>query len=191
MPLPDFLHHRLYAPLSMTRTFFSGSALPLPVKKDQIAATEDCTWRKKIIRGSVHDENAFAIGGYSGHSGLFGTAWDIRILLHVLRAHFLGNRTDYFSPETVRAFFTRQDLVKDSTWALGWDTPSPQDSSSGKHFSEKTVGHLGFTGTSVWMDLEQDVLVIFLTNRVHPTRKNEKIKAFRPQLHDLIMEEIL
>jgi CubicO group peptidase (beta-lactamase class C family) len=105
-------------------------------------------------------------------------------------SHFLGNRNDYFKPETVRAFFTRQDLVKGSPWALGWDTPAPQGSSSGRYFSEKTVGHLGFTGTSMWMDLEQDVLVIFLTNRIHPTRKNEKIKAFRPVLHNLVMQEI-
>jgi len=190
MPLHDFLHRNLYSPLSMNKTFFSGSALPISVEEDQIAATEDCPWRKKIIKGSVHDENAFAIGGYSGHAGLFGTAGDIHTLLNALRSHFLGNRNDYFKPETVRAFFTRQDLVKNSPWALGWDTPSPQGSSSGRYFSEKTVGHLGFTGTSVWMDLEQDVLVIFLTNRIHPTRKNEKIKSFRPELHNLVMQEI-
>jgi len=190
MPLHDFLHRSLYSPLSMNKTFFSGSAFPMSVEEDQIAATEDCPWRKRVIKGSVHDENAFAIGGYSGHAGLFGTAGDIHTLLNLLMSHFLGNRNDYFKPETVRAFFTRQDFVKDSPWALGWDTPSPQGSSSGRYFSEKTVGHLGFTGTSVWMNLEQDVLVIFLTNRIHPTRKNEKIKAFRPELHNLVMQEI-
>ena len=191
MSLPDFLHGSLYAPLAMNRTFFSGHALPIPVEKNQIAATEDCPWRKRIIRGTVHDENAFAVGGYSGHSGLFGTAEDIYILLSLLMSHYSGNRHDYFKPETVQSFFTRQDLVKDSTWALGWDSPSPQNSSSGRYFSEKTVGHLGFTGTSVWMDLEHDIIIIFLTNRVHPSRKNEKIKSFRPELHDLVMSEIL
>jgi CubicO group peptidase (beta-lactamase class C family) len=191
MSLPDFLHANLYAPLTMNRTFFSGSAIPLPVEKDQIAATEDCPWRKKIIRGSVHDENAFAVGGYSGHSGLFGTAEDVYILLDLLMSHYHGNKNDYFKPETVRSFFTRQNLVKNSTWALGWDSPSPQNSSSGKYFSEKTVGHLGFTGTSIWMDLEQNVVVVFLTNRVHPSRKNEKIKDFRPEVHDLVMTEVL
>jgi CubicO group peptidase (beta-lactamase class C family) len=106
-----------------------------------------------------------------------------------LRAHFLGEQDDYLNPETVRTFFTKQDLVNGSTRALGWDTPSPEDSSSGKHFSPHSVGHLGFTGTSLWMDLERDVIVILLTNRIHPSRNNEKIKAFRPKIHDLIMEK--
>ena len=79
--------------------------------------------------------------------------------------------------------------MEGSTWALGWDTPSPQGSSAGKHFSAESVGHLGYTGTSVWMDFAKDVIVILLTNRIHPDRKNEKIKAFRPVLHDLVMEE--
>jgi CubicO group peptidase (beta-lactamase class C family) len=87
-------------------------------------------------------------------------------------------------------FFARQNLVTGSTWALGWDTPSPEDSSSGKYFSPNSVGHLGFTGTSVWIDLDKDIIVIFLTNRVHPTRNNEKIKAFRPRIHDLVMDEL-
>ena len=191
MALHDFLQQNFYAPLSMKKTFFSGVPRTGPTESDQFAATEDCPWRKRVIRGEVSDENAYAVGGYSGHAGLFGTAEDTHTLLDLLRALFLGQREDYLKPETVRMFFTRQDLVKGSTWALGWDTPSPQDSSSGSHFSEITVGHLGYTGTSIWMDLEQDVRVVFLTNRVHPSRENEKIKTFRPALHNLIMEEIV
>ena len=89
-----------------------------------------------------------------------------------------------------KPLLSRQGFADVNTRALGWDTPSPKDSSSGRYFSANSLGHLGFTGTSVWMDLDRDVIVVFLTNRIHPTRNNEKIKAFRPRLHDLVMEEL-
>lgn len=190
MPLHLFLEKHFYVPLSLNNTFFSSDIRPAGFTEDQFAATEDCSWRKKIVSGYVHDENAYALGGYSGHAGLFGTAEEVYSLVNLLRNHFLGERADYLRPETVRMFFTRQDFVKGSTWALGWDTPSPEDSSSGRYFSQNSVGHLGFTGTSVWMDLDKDIIVIFLTNRVHPTRNNEKIREFRPRIHDLVMEEM-
>ncbi len=158
--------------------------------RETFAATEDCPWRKRVIQGEVHDENAFAVGGYSGHAGLVGVAEEVYKIVSLLMDHYQGHRDDYFKIETVKEFFKRQDIVDGCTWALGWDTPSPQDSSSGKYFSPNSVGHLGFTGTSIWIDLEQDVIVILLTNRVHPTRNNEKIKAFRPQLHDVVMETL-
>ena len=108
--------------------------------------------------------------------------------MNLLIGHYQGKRDDYFKPATVKEFFTRQGVVDDSTWALGWDTPSPKDSSAGRYFSPNSVGHLGFTGTSIWMDLDRDIIVIFLTNKIHPARKNEKIKKFRPMLHDLIIK---
>jgi CubicO group peptidase (beta-lactamase class C family) len=138
----------------------------------------------------VHDDNAFAAGGYSGHAGLFGTAEEVYRIVNMLREHYMGIRHDLLQPETVREFFSRQEFVGGCTFALGWDTPSALNSSAGRLFSSGSVGHLGFTGTSVWMDLEKDVTVVFLTNRVHPKRDNEKIKAFRPWIHDLIMEEL-
>jgi CubicO group peptidase (beta-lactamase class C family) len=190
MPLHLFLDKHFYVPLSLKNTFFSSDIRPAGFADDRFAATEDCPWRKKIVSGYVHDENAYALGGYSGHAGLFGTAGDVYTLVNLLRNHFLGGREDYLRTETVRMFFSRQDIVKGSTWALGWDTPSPQGSSSGKYLSPNSVGHLGFTGTSVWMDLDKDIIVIFLTNRVHPTRNNEKIREFRPMIHDLVMEEM-
>jgi CubicO group peptidase (beta-lactamase class C family) len=189
MPMHLFLSRYFYEPLALERTWIGGIILSNRFEEAQYAATEDCPWRNKVLRGQVHDENAFAVGGYSGHSGLFGTAGDIYTLADMLWAHFRGDRQDYFKPRTVRSFFTRQDIVKGSSWALGWDTPSP-NSSSGMHFSRNSFGHLGFTGTSIWMDLDQDVIVVFLTNRIHPSRSNEKIKAFRPRLHDVIMEEL-
>ena len=190
MRLPLYLDDHFFGPLSLKKTFFSSDNLPARFREDQFAATESCPWRKKIVIGYVHDENAYALGGYSGHAGLFGTAGEVYKLVDLLREHFLGKREDYLNSETVMTFFSRQDLVEGSTWALGWDTPTPDNSSSGKYFSINSVGHLGFTGTSTWMDLERDVIIVFLTNRVHPTRDNEKIKVFRPRLHDVIMEEM-
>jgi CubicO group peptidase (beta-lactamase class C family) len=189
-PMHLFLNHHFYGPLELNRTFLSINESQTVFEEVDFAATEDCQWRRKIIRGSVHDENAYSLGGYSGHSGLFGTAKDVYTLVNLLSMHFNGERSDYLRPETVRIFFSRQNIVNGSTWALGWDTPSTEASSAGKYFSANSVGHLGFTGTSVWMDLKKDVIVVFLTNRVHPTRDNERIKAFRPMLHNLIMEEL-
>jgi len=188
LDLPRFLERAFYEPLTLREIGFFSSDLPGRFSQGRFAATEACPWRKQIIQGTVHDENAYAIGGYSGHAGLFGTAGDVYKLATFLRANWRGERNDDLTPETVREFFTRQDLVNGSTWALGWDTPSPANSSAGRYFSPTSVGHLGFTGTSLWMDLEQDVIIIFLTNRIHPTRKNEKIRAFRPVLHDRVMQ---
>jgi CubicO group peptidase (beta-lactamase class C family) len=111
-------------------------------------------------------------------------------MANMLREHYLGKRNDFFKPETVREFFRRQEIVKASDWALGWDTRSLEGSSAGKYFSRDSVGHTGFTGTSIWMDLEKDVIAILLTNRVHPTRNNDTIKQFRPVFHDAVMEEL-
>ena len=185
-----FMVRNFFEPLALKRVFFNTGILPRPFKKDDIVATEDCAWRKRMIQGETDDENGYSLGGYSGHAGLFGAAEEIFIVVNMLREHFLGKRGDYFKPETVREFFKRQGVVRGCTWALGWDTPSSQGSSSGRYFSSKSVGHLGFTGTSIWMDLDKDIVIIFLTNRVHPTRDNQKIKIFRPALHDTVMEEI-
>ena len=190
IPMHLFLDRHYFGPLSLKKTFLNSKSSKSRFREDQFAATEDCPWRGKIMRGSVHDENAYSVGGYSGHAGLFGTAKEVFTLVEMLRKHYRSERYDYLKPETVRTFFTRQNLVDGSTWALGWDTPSLENSSSGRYFSKKSVGHLGFTGTSAWMDLEGNVVVVFLTNRIHPTRDNEKIKSFRPRLHDLIMEEL-
>ena len=190
IPLHLFLDRHFYGPLSLKRTFLCDIENHCIFDQDQFASTEDCMWRGKILQGLVHDENAYSLGGYSGHAGLFGTAEDIYVILNMLRNHFYNKSNAFLRPETVTEFFTRQEIAEDSTWALGWDTPSEENSSAGKYFSRNSIGHLGFTGTSIWMDLEKDVIVILLTNRVHPTRTNEKIKLFRPVIHDRIMEYI-
>jgi CubicO group peptidase (beta-lactamase class C family) len=190
MPMHRFLDDHFYGPMSLKRTFIYTGELPTGLDKAMFAATKDCPLRNRIIRGEVEDDVAYALSGYSGHAGLFSTAEELYALVALLRDHYYGKRDDFLSPELVREFFRRQDIVEGCTWALGWDTPSPENSSSGRHFSPRSVGHLGFTGTSVWMDLEKDVIVVFLTNRTLTADDNEKIKAFRPQLHDLIMEEL-
>ncbi len=184
-----------HSPLSRGQAPFSGNDGTLfPVSgrnyaTEEFAATEDCPWRKRVLQGEVHDDNAWTLGGYSGHAGLFSTAEEIYVMVDMLRKHFLEKRHDHFKPETVREFFRKQDIVKGSDWALGWDTRALEGSSAGKYFSRDSVGHTGFTGTSIWMDLEKDVIAILLTNRVHPKRDNDKIKQFRPVFHDAVMEE--
>ena len=190
--LPEFVEKYFYGPLGLKRTFFGGGEgrFLQGVAKEEFAATEDCPWRKWVLQGEVHDDNAWTVGGYSGHAGLFSTAEEVYVIANMLREHHLGKRSDFFRPETVREFYRRQDIVKGSDWALGWDTRALEGSSAGKYFSRDSVGHTGFTGTSIWMDLEKDVIAILLTNRVHPKRDNDKIKQFRPVFHDSVMEEL-
>ena len=187
--LPEYVREYFYGPLGLKRTFFGGGE-GRGLAKEEFAATEDCPWRKKVLQGEVHDDNAWTLGGYSGHAGLFSTAEEIHVMANMLREHYLGKRKDFFKPETVREFLRRQDIVKGSDWGLGWDTRALEESSAGKYFSRDSVGHTGFTGTSIWMDLEKDVIAILLSNRVHPKRDNDKIKQFRPLFHDAVMEEL-
>ena len=143
------------------------------------------------MQGEVHDENAWSLGGYSGHAGHFGVAREVWVIADSLMKHYFGRRGDFFRPETVREFFCRQDIVKGGDWALGWDTPALKGSSAGGYFSRQSVGHTGFAGTSIWMDLEKDVIAVLLSNRVHPTRESpEKIRGFRPRLHDAVMAQL-
>ena len=188
--LPRFLEDHFYGPLKMKKTGFFEDHPIFGDNGAPFAPTECCPWRKRIIQGEVHDENAYAVGGYSGHAGLFSRAADLFVLTKMLMDHYYGRRDDFLKPETVKSFFSMQKIVRNSTWALGWDTPSPLNSSAGDSFSKESVGHLGFTGTSLWIDLHREVTAILLTNRVHPTRGNLKIREFRPALHNLIMKSI-
>lgn len=191
--LPGLAGGIFYEPLGLKSTFFKGSEEPplTSPERERFAATEHCPLRKRVLLGEVDDENAFALGGYSGHAGLFSTAEEAWALVHLLRDHYRGERSDFFAPATIREFFRRQEVVEGSDWALGWDTRAITGSSSGNHFSRNSVGHTGFTGTSIWMDLDRDVAVLFFTNRVHPSRENTEIfKAFRPRLHDAVMESL-
>lgn len=154
-----------------------------------IAPTEDDPWRGRLLRAEVHDENACALGGVAGHAGLFGTAAAVSAVVgHWLDSY--AGRSRLLPPDLVRRFVTRQDKIAGSSWALGWDTPSAP-SSSGSRFSAASFGHLGYTGTSIWVDPTKELEVVLLSNRVHPTRRNDAIKQFRPLIHDTIYEELV
>ena len=151
------------------------------------APTEVDEWRGRLLVGEVHDENAWALGGAAGHAGLFGTAPAVGAFARgVLRT--IAGEPILAQPATMRDFIRRTD-IPGSSRALGWDTMLPT-SSSGTRLSPTAIGHTGFTGTSLWIDWERDLYVVFLTNRVHPTRENEAIRQIRPLLHDTVVEEI-
>jgi CubicO group peptidase (beta-lactamase class C family) len=189
-PLDRFLEESVYEPLRLKHLFFVSLLDGKKRNGLSYAATEDCPWRKQIMDGQVHDDNAYALGGVAGHAGLFGTAQDVHGLLQELLNTWSGAPSSaLFEGDVVRTFLERQSDA--GSWALGFDTPTRPDSSSGKYFSYQSVGHLGFTGTSFWMDLEKAAIVILLTNRIHPSRENERIRAFRPLVHDAVMEAIL
>ena len=154
-----------------------------------VAPTEYDEGRQRLLRGDVHDENAAAMGGVAGHAGLFGTAESVLAISGAwLEAH--RGKPSLLNGELVRQFAARQRFGDQSSWALGWDTPSAP-SSSGAHFSGQSFGHLGYTGTSLWIDPMCELEVVLLSNRVHPSRKNETIKQFRPAIHDLVYRAVV
>jgi CubicO group peptidase (beta-lactamase class C family) len=184
--LDHFVVDEIYHPLGINHLFFVTHNIE--DKRGTFAATENCSWRRKILEGQVHDENAYAVGGIEGHAGLFGTADDInRLLVELLFTYHSRTSAGLFQQILLHQFFKR---LPGTDKALGFDTPSLTGSSCGRGFSQNSIGHLGFTGTSFWMDLERWAIVILLTNRVHPTRDNERIKKFRPELHDAVMNAI-
>jgi len=152
--------------------------------RDRIAPTEDDPWRGHVLCGEVHDENAAALGGVAAHAGLFGTAAAVGAFARLVLRTFLES-TRLGSPGAMRTFAARTG-VPGSSRALGWDTMRPT-SSCGTRMSPSAIGHTGFTGTSLWIDREQDVYVVWLTNRVHPTRANQALAALRPRLHDAVL----
>jgi CubicO group peptidase (beta-lactamase class C family) len=199
-PLDEFCAERIFAPLGLAETGFvrlGDGQPPLPdAVRRRTAATENCPWRGRILWGEVHDPNAWAMGGVAGHAGLFAPADDVlRFAGAVLDAwHGRGGEAleRVLPGEWLRRFLTRQDGgPAGATWTLGWDTPTPGVSSSGRHFTPgATVGHLGFTGTSLWIDLAREAVVVMLTNRVHLVAKRSPFKL-RAVVHDLVMESFL
>ena len=176
--LDTLLEERVFRPLGMRDTRF----LPPAELRPRIAPTENDPWRGRVLRGEVHDENAAAMGGVSGHAGLFSTAADLVKFAQML----LRGGEGLVHAETI-ALFTRAQNPAFSSRALGWDTPSP-GSSAGTRLSPHAFGHTGFTGTSIWIDPDQDLFIILLTNRVHPSRANELIREVRPRVADLAAE---
>jgi len=178
----------VFRPLGLSRTRFVDLLRPdlAPELRHRwpFAATERCPWRGPRLWAQVHDDNCAVMGGIAGHAGLFSTAHDIHLITRELVAAYHDERS-LFDPAVVRRFLTRRPR-RDATRVLGWDTPGPR-SSSGRFFGPRSVGHLGFTGTSLWIDLPRRVWVILLTNRVYHGREPNPMRWLRPRLHDAIM----
>jgi CubicO group peptidase (beta-lactamase class C family) len=188
MPLDEFCRQRIFAALALEGLRYHNLERPRSAGVS-FASTERCSWRRYTLEGEVHDENAWIMGGVAGHAGVFAPARQVWQFSQSLLDGLQG-RSWLVSTPTIRAFTTRQGTPAGSTWALGWDTPSPGISSAGQYVSSTAIGHLGFTGTSLWIDAIKQVIVVLLTNRVHPSRRREGIKTFRPLIHDAVMRAL-
>jgi serine-type D-Ala-D-Ala carboxypeptidase len=179
--LEPFCLREVFTRLFMASTRFRPAAewrLAIPPTE------QDSTFRHRIIQGEVQDENCFVLGGISGHAGLFSNALD-----PLLYAQSILSQTRLFTTETIQLFTTRSNLPPGSSRALGWDTPS-SPSSSGRFFSRHSAGHLGYAGTSLWIDLERQLAIVLLTNRTWPHRQSQAIREVRPAFHDAVMEAL-
>jgi serine-type D-Ala-D-Ala carboxypeptidase len=178
--LDVFCQREIFGPLGMRHTTFR----PASALKESIPPTaDDRNFRHRNIQGEVQDENASVLGGVAGHAGLFSTAEDLAIFAHAM----LNGGYPILRPTTVELFSRRELSPEGTSRALGWDTPS-QPSQSGKYFSSGSFGHLGYTGTSLWIDPARQLSVILLTNRTWPDCSNQAIKQVRPALHDAVAE---
>ena len=183
--LDDLAKNYIFSPLGMNNTMYR------PPKKlwPQIAPTEiDNNLRHRLVQGEVHDENAFAIGGVSGHAGVFSTAPDLAAFCQMLLNGGVYTHQRILRRATIAQFTTPQQL-SGGTRTLGWAAPT-EGGSSGHYFSAHSFGHTGFTGTSIWIDPDRQLFVVLLTNRVHPTRENTKIQKVRVELHDAVMQAL-
>jgi beta-N-acetylhexosaminidase len=176
---------RIFTPLGMSHTMFN----PAKAIAAHIAPTEDdTTFRKRLLQGEVDDENAFVMGGVAGHAGMFSTAPDLAAFCQMILNGGMYAQQRLLSRATI-SLFTASQALAGNTFTLGWMTPTP-NSSSGRYFGPRSFGHLGFTGTSIWVDPDRQLFIILLTNRVYPTRANDKIAAVRPAVHDAVMEAL-
>jgi beta-N-acetylhexosaminidase len=181
--LDAYAKREIFRELGMDRSTFNP---PRKLRND-IAPTEfDSAFRKRLIWGEVHDENAWSMGGIAGHAGLFSTAEDIATFAQMILNGGIYGHARLLARSTIQQF-TAYQKIGSSARTLGWDVPE-EPSSSGRYFSARSFGHTGFTGTSLWIDPERNLFVVLLTNRVNPTRANEMIRQVRPALHHAIFE---
>lgn len=192
-PLDLFCQREIFGPLAMTNTTFNPSReirAKIPPTADErpgrlSPAIQRSTFRGLIVQGEVQDENAFVLGGVAGHAGLFATAEDVAHFAHTM----ISGGGPILRPETIALFTRREFKPAGTSRALGWDTPSVP-SQSGAHFGPRSYGHLGYTGTSLWIDPDRQLSITLLTNRTWPDCTNEAIKQVRPRIHDAVMEAL-
>ncbi len=190
-PLELLFKQRIAAPLGLEQDI-----MYIPVKhgknvkvdKKNFASTENCPWRKKIMRAEVHDEHCWLMNGVSGHAGLFGRIGAVVRLCEEILDQYKKRGKKFSWSEIIQTGLQKQ--YADQSWCLGFDTPSLQGSSGGNYLSAQSIGHLGYTGTSFWIDPEKEIIMVLLTNRVHPTRNNIAIRVYRPYFHNRIIEEL-
>lgn len=181
-PLDRFCQREVFGPMGMLHTAFN----PPAAWRELIPPTaDDKTFRHRVIQGEVQDENASVLGGVAGHAGVFSSAEDLAIYANVM----LNGGRPLFRSDTVELFTRRETSPTGTSRALGWDTPSAP-SQSGKYLSQRAFGHLGYTGTSIWIDPERQLSVIMLTNRTWPDCKEQAIKQVRPAFHDALVESL-
>ena len=184
-PLDALAHEWIFAPLGMKESLYN----PPKSLRARIAPTEnDATFRKRLVHGEVHDENTWVMGGVAGHAGMFSTAADLAAFCQMLLNGGIYAHQRLLRRTTIEQFTAAQKSAG-GTRTLGWVVPT-EGSSSGRYFSAHSFGHMGYTGTSIWIDPEKDLFVVLLTNRVYPTRENEKIRQVRPALHDAVVEAL-
>jgi serine-type D-Ala-D-Ala carboxypeptidase len=180
--LDRFCQHEVFGPLAMAHTAFN----PPSAWRASIPPTaNDQSFRHRVIQGEVQDENASIMGGIAPHAGLFARAGDLAVFAHAM----LSGGCPILRPETVALFTRRESSLPRTSCALGWDTPS-SPSQSGKYLSSNSFGHLGYTGTSLWIDPDRQLSITLLTNRTWPDCKNEAIKQLRPKFHDAVVESL-
>jgi CubicO group peptidase (beta-lactamase class C family) len=215
--LDNFCQREIFGPLAMTHTTFNPPAdirAAIPPTADERDRADNCgasapageaqnrypvhsgshpsnasparsTFRNRIVQGEVQDENAFVLGGVAGHAGLFSTAEDLAQFAHSM----LSGGSPVLRPETVALFTKRQSFPPTTSRALGWDTPS-HPSQSGRYFGPRSFGHLGYTGTSLWIDPDRELSITLLTNRTWPDCSNQAIKQVRPRFHDAVIDAL-
>jgi len=180
--LDRFCQREIFAPLGMTNTAFNP---PTEIRAQIPPTADDRAFRHRIIQGEVQDENASVLGGVASHAGVFSTAADLARFAHVM----LNPGSRILRAETVARFTRREPAPRGTSRAMGWDSPSGL-SQSGKYFSPQSFGHLGYTGTSLWIDPERQLSITLLTNRTWPDCSNHAIKQVRPRFHDAVVEAI-
>ena len=205
--LDRFCQREIFGPLGMNNTTFNppkqtrknipptaderDCGADTPVRESQNSQTRSSasptrsTFRKRIIQGEVQDENAFVLGGVAAHAGLFSTTEDVAKFANAM----LHGGQPILRPDTVALFTRRQSAPQGTSRALGWDTPS-SPSQSGKYFGPNSFGHLGYTGTSLWIDPDRQLSITLLTNRTWPDCSNQAIKEIRPKFHDVVIEAL-
>jgi CubicO group peptidase (beta-lactamase class C family) len=182
-PLDRFCQREIFAPLGMTNTTFNP---PKEIRAQIPPTADDQTFRQRIIQGEVQDENASVLGGVATQAGLFSTAADLARFAHSV----LNGGRPIFRRETIALFTRRESAPAGTSRTLGWDTPSPP-SQSGKYFGSASFGHLGYTGTSLWIDPDRELSITLLSNRTWPDCSDLRIKQVRPKFHDAVIEALV